>query len=84
MAKIRSGLQIRGCLEFFGDVAVQFADHLVNGFFPRGVRILGVSDGVVKLMQGDFSNLQESVWNLSTVWGWGVGVTCFIEWNQSH
>lgn len=55
--KICAGLQIRGGLEFFGDVAVQFADHLVNGFFPRGVRILGVGDGVVKLVQGDFSNL---------------------------
>lgn len=64
VAAIRAGLQIRGCLEFFRDVAVQFADHLVDGFFPRGVRILGVGDGVVKLVQGDLSHLQESVGNL--------------------
>lgn len=64
VAAIGAGLQIRGCLELFRDVAVQFADHLVDGFFPRGVRILGVGDGVVKLVQGDLSHLQESVWNL--------------------
>lgn len=75
MVASRAGLQIRGCLEFFWDVAVQFADHLVNGFFPRRVQILGAGDGVVELVQGDLSHLQESVWNLSA----GEGVNCFIE-----
>lgn len=90
VAKIHTGLQIRGCLEFFRDVAVQFADHLVNGFFPRGVRILGVGDGVVKLVQGDFCNLQESVWNLSMVGGgklfyWVKSISwTFFKWWESR
>ena len=57
-------LQAVGGLEDLGDVAVQLADHLVDGLLPRWVCVLSSHDGVEELSKSHLGHLQEPVRNL--------------------
>ncbi len=60
-------LQVGRWFEILGNVAVQFADDLVDGFLPGGVRVFGEGDGTKELLKSDFSDLKEPVWNLPDI-----------------
>lgn len=53
-----------GGLEDLGDLAIQFADDLVDGLFPRGVHVFAGHDGVEELPQRDLGHLQEAIGDL--------------------
>lgn len=57
-------LQTVGGLEDLGDLAVQLANHLVDGLLPRRVCVLSSHDGVEELSKGDLGHLQEAIRNL--------------------
>lgn len=59
-------LQTVGGLEDLGNLAIQFADDLVDGLFPRGVHVFASHDGVEELPQGDLGHLQEAIGDLET------------------
>lgn len=57
-------LQTVGGLEDLGDLAVQLADHLVDGLLPRWVCVLSSHDGVEELSKSHLGHLQEPIRNL--------------------
>lgn len=57
-------LQTVGGLEDLGDLAVQLADHLVDGLLPRRVCVLSSHDGVEELSKSHLGHLQEPIRNL--------------------
>ena len=54
-----------GGLEDLGDLAVQFADDLVDGLLPGWVYVFAGHDGVEELSQCDFCHLQEAFRDLN-------------------
>lgn len=58
-------LQTVGGFEHLGDLAVQLADHLVDGLLPGRVGVLPGHDGVEELAEGHLSHLQEPIGNLT-------------------
>ncbi len=60
-------LQVGRWFELLGNVAVQFADDLVDGFFQEGSESLEREDGTKELLKSDFRDLQEPVWNLTDI-----------------
>lgn len=57
-------LQTVGGLEDLGDLAVQLANHLVDGLLPRWVCVLSSHNGVEELSKGHLGYLQEAIRNL--------------------
>lgn len=53
-----------GGLEHLGNLAVQFANHFVDGLLPRRVGIFTGHDGVEKLSQSHLGYLEKAIRNL--------------------
>lgn len=53
-----------GGLEDFRDLAVEFADNLVDGLLPGRVQVFAGHDGIEEFSQCDFSHLQEAIRDL--------------------
>jgi len=57
-------LEAVGGFENLRNLAVQFANHLVDGLLPGWVRILSGNDGVEELSKSHLGYLQKSIRNL--------------------